>query len=80
MTGNHDRLVRRLRRRMQTLGRRGRSEPLSVHDVSEARARVRRLQALGDRFRHVDLSPDVASGAAVGGVGRVGGVCVATEV
>jgi len=79
MAGSQDRLVRRIQRRQLSIGPDGPVSGPSPRDVMELEARARRLRALGDRFTHVRLSPDVARPGVTETLDRVRGVCVATE-
>ena len=80
MTGRPDRLVRRIQRRQQSSGPEGSAVSPTTREIGELEARVRRLRALGGRFRRVRLSSYVAQCDLHEARLRVGGDGVATEV
>lgn len=75
-----DRLVRRIQRRQQLTGSIGPAGNAGLSDIAELEARLSRLHALGERFGHARLSPDVTSGKVTMARVHVRGECVATEV
>ncbi len=80
MGRSQGRVVQQIQRRQQEVDPilpAVRSRP---HEVAELEGRVRRLQAMGGRFRHATLSEYVAEGDGSGSLVRVGGIEVATEV
>ena len=80
MTSSSTRLVREVRRKLQSVEPVDESGLVAPGEVAELMARVRRLCAMGDAFAGVRLSPFVARRVATGMPRQVGGECVATEV
>jgi hypothetical protein len=80
MERSGDRLVRRIQRRQEAVDPMSPAVRSHPREVAALEDRVRRLKAMGGRFRHVKLSAYVAVGDGRGAPVRVGGECVATEV
>jgi hypothetical protein len=80
MVKRPDRLVSRVRRRLQAVERGPEAAPPTTEEVAELEARIRRLRAFGTRFTFVRLSPYVARHEAAEVVDRIRGECVATDV
>ncbi len=81
MDGDTDRLVRRIQRKLRSLGPEETSGCLTPIEVAALRVRLQRLRETHERFIHVGLSRYVTRLRADDPVpGRIGGECVATEV
>lgn len=75
-----DRVVALIQRRIDPAHPARKAGLPTVRERARLELRIAKLKALGDQFDHVCLSPFVAGGAATESIGRVGEVCVATEV
>ncbi|UCE61262.1 MAG: hypothetical protein JSU63_05830 [Phycisphaerales bacterium] len=77
--GALDRRVWRIQRQLRSLESGDSPIQMPLSDLTELKARVRRLHDMGDRYKHVGLSRFVACSDIHGARIRVGGECVATE-
>ena len=81
MDSGADRLIRRIQRKLGSIGPEETSGRLTPIEVAELRGRLHRLSETHERFIHVGLSRYVTRQGADDPVpGRIGGECVATEV
>lgn len=80
MANRSNRLVQRIQGQLQSFDPADGPGSLHPRDVAELEVRVHRLHQSGRPYRDVGLSRYVTRGGVTGGLGRTGGIYVATDV